>query len=59
MRTRFRKGELNELLRRAELTRPWPDDGSITADGRCLDTTEKLIAWLDELKAVREREPAV
>ncbi len=59
MKTTFRKGELNAFLSRAERTRPWPDDVCITADGRCLDTPEKLVAWLDELKAVRQHEPAV
>ena len=32
---------------------PTPDDCSITADGRRLDTPEKLIAFLDEIAEER------
>ena len=32
---------------------PTPDDCSITADGRRLDTPEKLIAFLDEIAQER------
>jgi hypothetical protein len=57
MKTRFRRGELNQLVDSAERGRPTPDEVCVTADGRRLDTPEKLIAWLEELNATRSDEP--
>ena len=40
----------------AGTTPPTDDDVSITADGRRLDTPEKLIAFIDEINAQRAAE---
>ncbi len=56
MKTTFRRGELNQLLDSAERSRPTPDEVCVTADGRRLDTPDKLIAWLEELNASRSDE---
>lgn len=58
VKTTFEPGELNELVNKGGSRPPTPDDVSITADGRRLDTPEKLIAWVHEFNASRADEPA-
>lgn len=52
----FERGEFNELFRGA--LPPTADDVSITADGRRLDTAEKVIEFCAELAADAD-EPSV
>jgi len=56
MKTVYRKGELNELFEAA--LPATADDVCITADGRRLDTPEKVIAWVEELNAARSDDSA-
>lgn len=45
-------GDFERIVRTA--APPTRDDGTITSDGRRVDTPEKLHGWLDELAEQRE-----
>lgn len=53
MKTTYEPGELNELVNRGGSRPPTPDDVCVTADGRRLDTPEKIIAWVHEYNSNR------
>jgi hypothetical protein len=50
------RAETRERFR--ELSPPTRDDVSVSLDGRCLDTPERVRAFLDEVAAIRDAEQA-
>ncbi len=48
--------ELNDLL--AGMDGPTADDGSVTTDGRRLDSSDDVIAFFDEIRAKRASTPS-
>jgi hypothetical protein len=48
--------EVNDLL--VGMDAPTPDDASVTADGRRLDSSDDVMAFFDEIRAKRASSPS-